>query len=184
MRVRPQEFPYDIGIWENLCQGMGTRNVLMWVLPFGGAPSAETAGKWEVNGFEDEDTVWPPPDPDKVPRLGRALGGAEEPVVREYGSVEEEVEAFRRRQEKDYERWRGNKGDGDALDRDYDSDDPEELDEYDSEYEEGMDGEEGWTNSDGDRLRDYGVDEEAEVLAEDDIPLGELLRRRRARAID
>jgi len=28
-------------------------------------------------------------------------------------------------------------------------------------------------------LRDFGVDEEAELLDDDDIPLGELLRRRR-----
>ena len=76
------------------------------------------------------------------------------------------------RQQKDYERWGGGSGPSD------------EIDEYESEYEEGMDGEEGWTNSDGDRLRDFGVDEDAEVLAEDDIPLGELLRRRKAKGKD
>lgn len=64
--------------------------------------------------------------------------------------------------------------------------DADELDEYGNEYEEyeeGLDGEEGWTNSDGERLRDFGVDEEAEVLADDDIPLGELLRRRKTKAM-
>ena len=53
-------------------------------------------------------------------------------------------------------------------------------------YEAGMDGEPGWTNSDGDRLRDYGVDEEVEDedlippdAEEDDVPIAELLRRRK-----
>lgn len=47
-------------------------------------------------------------------------------------------------------------------------------------YEQGMDGEPGWTNAEGDRLRDYGVDEDAEGDDDEDVPLGELLRRRRA----
>lgn len=45
-------------------------------------------------------------------------------------------------------------------------------------FEHGADGEPGWTNSEGDRLRDYGVDEDAED-EDEDVPLGELLRRRR-----
>lgn len=169
MRVEKQEFPYDIGIWKNMCEGMGTGNVLMWFFPFGGAPDIKDAWDWEVNGFEDEDKVWPPPDPDNMPRTNHATENDGE--VRDYGSVEEEKEDFKRRQREDYAR-RNMKSDGDE-------DDYDEID-YESEYEEGMDGEEGWTNSDGDRLRDYGVDEEAEVLAEDDIPLGELIRRRKA----
>lgn len=48
-------------------------------------------------------------------------------------------------------------------------------------YEQGIDGEPGWTNAEGDRLRDYGVDEDAED-DDEDVPLGELLRRRRAYA--
>lgn len=48
-------------------------------------------------------------------------------------------------------------------------------------YERGVDGEPGWTNSEGDRLRDYGVDEDAYLEDDDeDVPLGELLRRRKA----
>ena len=171
MRIERQEFPYDIGIWNNLCQGMGTSNVLMWFMPFGGAPDIKDAADWEVNGFEEEDKTWPPPDPDKMPRTNHTLG--ESAVLREYGSVEEEKEAFKRRQRDDYAKRngesRGDEGDNDEID-------------YESEYEEGMDGQEGWTNSDGDRLRDYGVDEEEEVLSEDEIPLGELLRRRKTRA--
>ena len=41
-------------------------------------------------------------------------------------------------------------------------------------------GEESWRNSEGERLKDFGVDEDAEFYDEDDIPLAELLRRRRA----
>ena len=71
----------------------------------------------------------------------------------------------------------------------------EETDDFeagpvDEEFElfnMGMDGEPGWTNADGDRLRDYGVDEDEEdgtnmhnIGAQDeDVPLGELLRRRK-----
>lgn len=42
-------------------------------------------------------------------------------------------------------------------------------------------GEEGWRTSDGDRLGDFGVDEEAEFYDEDDVPLAVLLERRRRR---
>lgn len=48
-----------------------------------------------------------------------------------------------------------------------------------SDDEEVQDGEEGWKNSEGDRLRDFGVDEEAEFYDEEDIPLGILMQRRR-----
>jgi palmitoyltransferase len=176
IRIERQEFPYDIGIWKNICQAMGTNNVLIWFMPFGGAPSMKQAVNWEVNGFEDESKAWPPPDPDKMPRAQRVM--AEDEAIKEYSSQREEVEAFKRRQQKDHERWNKSK---DTVEGDSGS---EEIEEYESEYEEGIDGEEGWTNSDGDRLRDYGVDEEAEVLADDEIPLGELLRRRKVRAFE
>ena len=172
MRIEHQEFPYDVGIWRNLCQGMGTHNILMWFLPFGGGPGIESAASYEVNGFEDEGKVWPPPDPDKMPRAGRP--SEDDSAVKHYGSVGEEVEAFKRRQQKDYERRAAKKRQDDEDGSAY-----EDSGESESEYEEGMDGEEGWTNSDGDRLKDYGVDEEAEVLGDDEIPLGELLRRRK-----
>lgn len=40
-------------------------------------------------------------------------------------------------------------------------------------------GEEGWRNSEGERLGDFGVEEEVEFYDEDDVPLAELLRRRK-----
>lgn len=173
MRIVRQEFPYDIGIWKNLCQGMGTGNVLAWFLPFGGAPTIDSAVDYEVNGFEDEGTTWPPPDPDKMPRAERTLN--ENMAERHYETSLEDREAFRRRQQKDQERWSQKRREDDIE---------EEDEDYESDFEEGVDGEQGWTNSDGDRLRDYGVDEDAELLAEDEIPLGELLRQRKARAAE
>ena len=168
VHVEKQEYPYDIGIWENLVQAMGTSNPIAWFLPFGGGPGIESALHYDLNGFEDEDKVWPPPDPDKMPRMQKKVD--EEFDLKDVG----EVESFRKRQQEDQERWAPQEGGG--------SD--EEGYEYGSEIEEGIDGEEGWTNAEGDRLRDFGVDEEAEVLADDEIPLGELLRRRKARTFE
>jgi palmitoyltransferase len=190
VRIQKQEFPYDIGIWKNLVQGMGGGNILAWILPFGGGPENKSGwGPWEENGFEDEGTQWPPVDPDKLPRSPPQIQPEQSGNAFIHGD-EDEVQAFKKRQQEDYKRWEtmrvndpraGSKlrssaaaitsgGEGST----------EGEDEADEEWEESMDGEFGWTNSDGDRLRDYGVDEEAEMIVEDDIPLGELLRRRRA----
>ena len=38
----------------------------------------------------------------------------------------------------------------------------------------------GWRNSEGDRLDDFGVDENAELFDEDNVPLAELIRKRQA----
>ena len=43
-------------------------------------------------------------------------------------------------------------------------------------------GEESWQDSGGNRLKDYGVDEEIEFYDEDDIPLSELMHRRRMKS--
>jgi palmitoyltransferase len=180
LRIEKQEFPYDIGIWRNVCQGMGTSIVLFWFLPFGPAPRIDSAGKFEVNGFEDESKAWPPPDPDKVPRAPRRLD--QDLEVQHYSTPAEEKEAFQKRQQEDFERRRRPVVE-DTVEEDSGSDE-DELVEYESEYEEDLDGQESWTNSDGERLRDFGVDEDAEVFADDDIPLGELLRRRKARAME
>ena len=39
-------------------------------------------------------------------------------------------------------------------------------------------GEEAWRTSEGDRLKDFGVDEDAEFYDEDNIPLAQLFRRK------
>lgn len=221
------EFPYDIGFFANMAQAMGTRNVLTWLDPLiGGAPKvSKEVGKgmgweWEENGFNDREGMWPPADPEKLRRAAEGIKGwpgseaarqEAQRVDKKWASPQEEMAAFRARQEMDLRRRRGTSGviaelDEDEeiedLEYDYVDDDSagsggyyEDENEYeDGEatadkavpvipgqgyYERGFDGEPGWTNSEGDRLRDFGVDEDVED-DDEDVPLGELLRRRKA----
>ncbi|PQE20259.1 Palmitoyltransferase pfa4 protein [Rutstroemia sp. NJR-2017a BBW] len=177
--VKKVEFPYDVDIWTNIVQGMGTANPVAWFWPFSRGPSVEGAVEWEENGFNDKEGEWPPLDPDKlgrrIDRAEIAPGCAPQMV---YESVDDEREAFKRRQEMDLKRRQNVMRDENT----YSDNGSREEDGYGSEYEEGLDGEGGWTNSEGDRLKDFGVDEDADALDEDDIPLGELLRRRKAKS--
>jgi palmitoyltransferase len=186
MRIVSQEFPYDIGVWKNLVQGMGTWNVIMWFMPFGGAPRIEDAGGYEVNGFEDEDKLWPPPDPEKIGQAWKrsdAIPGGDMKGF-SYETLDEHREAFRKRQEADYERQKR------AFDRQAVSGfksktmelSDEEEEAYESEEEADLLGNETWTNAEGETLGDFGVDEDVED--EDDIPLAELIRRRKTRAYE
>lgn len=50
--IRHQEFPWDIGVWRNICQGMGTANPLAWFWPFAASPSIASGLGWEHNGIE------------------------------------------------------------------------------------------------------------------------------------
>ncbi|KAG6368487.1 hypothetical protein INS49_002696 [Diaporthe citri] len=227
VKIERVEFPYDIGFFANMAQAMGTRNVLTWLDPFiGGAPTVSkevgkgTGWEWEENGFNDREGMWPPADPEKLRRA--AEGGAKgwpgseaarqeaERVDKRWTSPQEEMAAFRARQEMDLRRRRGTSGviaelgeDEEIEDLGYDYvdddsagsggyyDDDEDEDGEDTPdkavpvipgqgyYERGFDGEPGWTNSEGDRLRDFGVDEDVED-DDEDVPLGELLRRRKA----
>jgi len=49
VRIEHQEFPWDIGIWTNICQGMGSRNPLVWVWPFAWSPTIEQSLNIEHN---------------------------------------------------------------------------------------------------------------------------------------
>ena len=51
VRIRKQEFPYDIGILPNIRQGMGG-SVVSWPWPFTATPSNESGLDFETNGFE------------------------------------------------------------------------------------------------------------------------------------
>ncbi|KAI9755189.1 MAG: hypothetical protein M4579_004386 [Chaenotheca gracillima] len=201
--IRRQEFPYDVGFWRNMKAGMGgSANVLSWVWPFAATPSLETGRDFEINEFEDHpkdsSVIWPPPDPERLPRSFRGPSASDantSPFLHDHaagnGDSSREVEAFRRRQREDMKRW-PKRPMYDTRDEAY-----EELEEI---YGEGEDDyldddddaasyvEEGeWTNLEGDRLRDFGVDEETEMIPADDdddeenIPLGELLRRRKGK---
>lgn len=261
LRIERVEFPYDLGFFDNMAQAMGTRNVLSWLDPFvGGGPLVNnrqvgkgTGWEWEENGFNDREGMWPPPDPDKLRRSGGGPPGKwpgsaaarareeAEIVDKQWDSPQDEMAAFRARQEMDLRRRTGRSGviaelgegqdlqdvadEYEHVDRDSayaagasssysyynknkqddeeSSDHEEEEEEEEDEdegitastttippvrgrpyFEHGADGEPGWTNSEGDRLRDYGVDEEADdVYDDEDVPLGELLRRRREEGV-
>lgn len=51
VKIRKQEFPYDIGIIPNIRQGMGGP-VVSWLWPFTATPSNESGLDFETNGFE------------------------------------------------------------------------------------------------------------------------------------
>jgi palmitoyltransferase len=54
MRLVKHEFPYDIGIFSNLCQGMGSSNPLIWFWPLAISPSLESGLRFETNVFESK----------------------------------------------------------------------------------------------------------------------------------
>ncbi|KAI9714212.1 MAG: hypothetical protein M1812_006433 [Candelaria pacifica] len=146
---------------------------------------------FEVDGIEDPSLPWPPPDPDRIPRSPRSYESQNAFIHSERQFSEQgELEAFRNRQQEDMKRWQ---------DRDpkpyrrppfrkrYDSKKSykdEDSAEQEIESSSSSGGEERWRNSEGERLADFGVDEDAEFYDEDDVPLAELLRRRRSRASD
>lgn len=204
--IRRQEFPYDVGIWANVAQGMGSANPLAWLNPWGPTPSIESGLVFPTNGFEDEGTAWPPPDPDRSFKRPQGQGGAQGPgAAFTYGeaglSARESVAAFRERQVADAVRRRrpfverveaqmarqreDEYEDADALSQGSLSDVEEFGNGQKPRKEEG---EEAWRNSEGERLKDFGVDEDVEFYDEqegeddedDDVPLGELLARRKA----
>lgn len=51
VRIIKQEFPYDIGIYQNIKQGMGG-GPLSWLLPLAPSPSIHGGLKFDVNEFE------------------------------------------------------------------------------------------------------------------------------------
>ena len=52
VRIERQEFPWDVGVWRNVCQGMGTGNVLAWVWPFAGNLDVVSGLVFEHNEIE------------------------------------------------------------------------------------------------------------------------------------
>ncbi|KAL2184417.1 zf-DHHC-domain-containing protein [Thermothelomyces heterothallicus CBS 203.75] len=201
------EFPYDLGVFANMAQAMGTRNVLRWFLPvFGGGPvvNNETPGKgvgweWEENGFNDLPGLWPPPDPEKMrqARRGPWPGAAAADQDRRaeawdaYQTPEEIKAAFARRQREDQLRRERAR----ALQAGQRSGIIAELEELGGDHGGdrrrsdgyGVVGQPSWTNAEGDRLWDYGVDEEVEEdimpsrADDENVPLAELIRRRKVR---
>ena len=153
----------------------------------------------QANHTLDPSMPWPPPDPDRLFRAVR------QPLSGSGFTQSMDVEEFRKRQAADLARYED--ADGDYVvrrrpfherlggmqktdrTRIYDNDDNDEdvlvTDDEDPEevsppptVGDGA-GEEGWRNKEGERLADFGVDEVTEFYDEDDLPLAEIIRRRK-----
>jgi len=99
-------------------------------------------------------------------------------VPQVYSSAHEEIEAFNRRRDEDLKR--GRPGVVQRRKQFHERFDSDTRGESDSEPDEkrNSDGEEAWRNSEGERLHDFGVDEEIEFYDEEDIPLAVLIQQR------
>ena len=166
-----------------MAQAMGTSNVLWWFNPFAGSPKVGKDGAgsgwtWEENGFNRKEGMWPPPDPEKIRRAARAWGATRRDYAAELEeldqSPEQQKEAFRRRQEADLRRKRKMVAELEEVD-DYESMSEGDEDPDNHTHPAGP----GWANPDGERLCDYGVEEDTDDAADDDVPLAEIIRRRK-----
>lgn len=106
------------------------------------------------------------------------------PASQMHDFTPEDIEAFNQRKAADLKRLnvgsklRRRRRFQDRLQNTLREDDSSEA----SQDEDGSgDGEEGWKNSEGERLRDFGVDEEIEFYDEEDIPLAILMQQQRQR---
>ncbi|KAL9129815.1 MAG: hypothetical protein Q9217_001852 [Psora testacea] len=169
VKLTKQEFPYDIGIMRNISQGMGGPP-LSWLWPLARTPSNDSGLAFETNEFSG--ALWPPPDPDKMPRrrfsyqdrtaFTRDLDGM---------TTQEQVVAFHRRQEEDLKRFDG--GASSAIR-------PPVAGRQGTESNQTRNlGGHVWRNPEGETLDNFGVDQDVDFYDEDDIPLGELKERKR-----
>jgi len=129
---------------------------------------------------------WPPPDPDRMPRPARNYNDNHAfSYQQDYG--DDEIVAFRLRQQEDLKRFNQNKESirkRPLFHTRYPAGQPSGsvAGAAEKDLAPGEEGEESWRNSEGDRLADYGVDEEVEFYDEEDIPLAELIQRRKLEA--
>lgn len=174
LKIVKQEFPYDIGIYENVKQAMGS-TILLWLWPFASTPQNASSVEFETNGFEDPGTLWPPPDPERIPR--RHYKRSEpDPFVYSAETSGFDVQAFRQRQELDILRYAKR---GDTIPKtpwetnhsktQISADQSQHTTSRLHSKKPGLD----WHNSEGETLHDFGVDEEAE----EDVPLAEIRAR-------
>lgn len=95
---------------------------------------------------------------------------------------DDDREAFRKRQEEDLKRWNRGARQRQPFHKAHESisdSDDEEDDLSGGRKATGIGQEDVWRNSEGERLGDFGVDEDVDYYDEDDVPLGDLLRKRR-----
>jgi palmitoyltransferase len=198
IRISHQEFPFDVGIWTNLCGAFASSNPLLWFVPFVPTPNDDYGLENEHNLIEDLSLPWPPPDPEKDQRK-RKLVQIPPRLAGHASYTEAEVAAFRDRQAQDLRRRGPRKANEDdpfvdqpgavpraqASDEDDSDDDSEDEDEL-------QPWEKSWVNGEGDSLADFGVDEDADGSVyvartstadgqlDDDVPLAQLIRDRKA----
>ena len=200
IRLVKQEFPYDIGIYKNIRQGMGS-SPWLWLWPFTSSPSHASGLDFETNGFEGRDLrhtfdltdlnrldpslQWPPPDPDRMPRSDRQVSQAWASFVEnEAVSDRDRLYQFYQRQGQDLKRL-SRKGTPSRCSTIHEHQNIGQIDIDNGAIESigspsKAEDVEVWRDSEGDRLDDFGVDEDIECFNEDEIPIAELLRRRRA----
>jgi palmitoyltransferase len=168
---------------------------ISWFWPLAATPDRRSGWEFETNDFEgtwrsqepttylltlvlDPAVSWPPPDPDRI-TLPRIDPNSPQP----YANVQQEIDDFNRRKTEEMRRitdsgiYRRK-----PFHNRYQRDEFAASESDESESQSGNDsdeGEESWRNAEGERLRDFGVDEEAEFYDEEDIPLGVLLQHRR-----
>lgn len=54
VRITRQEYPWDIGIYANIAQGMGSKNPLSWFWPFATNPSVASGLHFPDNELEGQ----------------------------------------------------------------------------------------------------------------------------------
>lgn len=175
--------------------------MISWFWPLAASPDRRTGWEFETNDFEgkiclfldgpnrfltdhsDPGVSWPPPDPDRIP-IPASAKPPRNFRMPQYETIQDEIDAFNRRKEEDMKRFQQASG----LQRrkpfhnrhpanNYAESEGEDSDT--GSRNDSDEGEESWRNAEGERLRDFGVDEEAEFYDEEDIPLAVLIERRR-----
>ena len=127
----------------------------------------------------DSSTSWPPPDPDRMPR--KKIEYSQDIFAKT--SDHDYVQAFRERQRRDLERI-NESSQATMRQRQLHEGDPDNggpvilVDNATASVDNSSGRGSGWRDSEGERLDDFGVDEEIDFYDADDIPLAELLRRR------
>ncbi|MCJ1389333.1 Palmitoyltransferase [Xylographa bjoerkii] len=184
IRIARQEFPYDVGIWKNITQGMHG-GPIFWLWPLTAISPVASGLSFEVNEFEDPWVTWPPPDPDRVARKP-VFASTDNAFTHQDSGVsnKDHLDAFRQRQQEDLKRYQVVEPPAyrrKPFHQRYKEPESDKTNKEDQCLNSlAMEGEEAWRNSEGDRLNDFGVDEDVEFYDEDDVPLAELLSRRGA----
>lgn len=138
--------------------------------------------------YTDPNTSWPPPDPDRMPRRQYNLADHDEPFTDTEKASNINIQAFRERQQRDHLRFsndnhyngnteirqRGTFARSSGMWSDISGDEDHARGGEDEHHHQRDD---EWRDADGDRLNDFGVDEEAEYIDEDDMPLSEIMKK-------